>query len=133
MYNNILYYVLCVLLICVLLVCVFSLFKTFKVDKMYPGRGLEDIRKDKGRVYKVLMNSDLTLGNTMAIYGNVGDADLLIRDIRLYSPFDVIMFGKTYTLEYKIGMGETIYLNIVNGTIDIMDRVVNRIVYIYFG
>lgn len=116
------------ILLIFLLICSLSLFKTFKIDSYVFKLG--DGLQRKSRIYSVLMNSDLTLGNLLAIYKRVGDGDALIRDAVSAS---VIMFGKPCTLELKQVVGETAYFNVINGEIYMNDRLDNRLVMIYIS
>lgn len=116
------------ILLIFLLICSLSLFKTFKIDSYVFKLG--DGLQRKSRIYSVLMNSDLTLGNLLAIYKRVGDGDALIRDAVSAS---VIMFGKPCTLELKQVVGETAYFNVINGEIYMNDRLDNRLLMIYIS
>lgn len=114
-------------------VLLMQVYKTWKMDNRGYGTTYTEARSNGSRVYRLMLGSDFTLPNLLAIKKYELDGVQFSRSISKDSNGTVVfMFGKMYKMKLNNATYSNAFFDIIDGEISLQDRLQDCVMYVYF-
>jgi hypothetical protein len=105
-------------------------YKTWKMDHANYGMTYAEARSNGSRVYRLMLSSDFTLPNLLAIRKYELDG---VQFSKMISNGTVVfMFGKMYKIKLNNATYSNAFFDIIDDEINLQDRLSDCVMYVYF-
>jgi hypothetical protein len=105
-------------------------YKTWKMDHANYGMTYAKARSNGSRVYRLMLSSDFTLPNLLAIRKYELDG---VQFSKMISNGTVVfMFGKMYKIKLNNATYSNAFFDIIDDEINLQDRLSDCVMYVYF-